>query len=447
MPWASACGAAACERGAVSSRADGTSRSDTIPLVARSERTPKAVSTPGVRAGLAKLQVAVRNVLAGVPGLPGTRPVEIAAALGIDLKLAWKVARIAQSGDPFGAVRHLPGSAGWRIAMEAAERAGAAAAVVAEATAAFERATASGAAWAGDRRAFEMMAAGLAAGSDMRIDVEHRRQLYLGGSYVWGVRARLAIRIDILGPARTSKRMLDCVTVRGFLGVERMRSDAAWRIEAPFVLDDRGSKRVAAPAEPLVPTPRGDDAGPAAGPHLLRDFCSGGLPELRPMAEAGAPRSLELADSEVGTEGRFDIVHGTVLRNVQSLRRSSRHHGIFQMFQQRTPAERAVFDLAVHRSAIPEDALPEGILYSDVHARTPTSHHRAKDRIPAGTAVAALGAGLRKARLPDMPRHAELLKLGFERAGWNPAEFLLFRVDVSYPPVPSTLALELPLHD
>ncbi len=331
--------------------------------------------------------------------------------------------------------------------MEAAERAGAAKATVAAAAAAFERAIAAGAAWAGDRRALDIMAAGLAARSDMRIDVEHRRQLYLGGSYVWGVRAQLALRIDILGPAVKTKRMLDCSTIRGFIGLDRMRGDTSWQIEAPFVLDDRGSKAIATPVEPLDGDSRPSRGDAAAGPHLLRGFCSANMPELRPTSEQGSPRTLELADSEVGTDGRFDLFHGSILRNVQSLRRSKRHHGIFQMFKQRTPVARAVFDLAVHRSAIADDAQAEAILYSDIHARTPTSHHRAKDRIPAGPAVEYLGVGLRRARLADVERYAELLALGFARLEWNPAEFALFRVDMSYPPVPSTLALELPLKD
>lgn len=384
-------------------------------------------------------------MLSATPRLAGSRPVEIAATFAIDLKLAWKLARIAQSGDPFGVVRHLPGIAGWRIAMDAAHKAGASKSSVAAATAAFERAIASGTAWAGDRKALDMMAAGLASGSDMRIDVEHRRQLYLGGSYVWGVRAQVALRIDILGPSTTKRQMLDCATIRGFFGVERMRSDTSWQVEAPFVLDDRGSEPIAIPIEPLVPPARALRGAAAMGPHLLQEFCSHDMPELRPVTPGTTPRTLELSDTEVGTEGRFDVVQGAILRDVQPLKRSARHHGIFQLFRQRTPAERAVFELAVHRSAIAEDALAEGILYSDLNARTNTPHHLSKDRIPAGLAFEQLGTGIRRASLSSVARYADLLALGFRGMGWDPAEFIRFRVEAPYPPVPSTLALELPL--
>jgi hypothetical protein len=148
-----------------------------------------AVTTLRVREALLVLQTTVREAMAGAKQLEGGRPVDLVAAFGLDLKLAWKISRIAQSSDPFAAVRHLPGIAGWKIAMLAMERAGSPAARIAAADAAFEEAIRLGTQWAGDRKAFDMMAAGLAAGSDLRIDVEHRRQLYLGGSYVWGVRA------------------------------------------------------------------------------------------------------------------------------------------------------------------------------------------------------------------------------------------------------------------
>jgi len=408
-------------------------------------RKDPTVSTAQVRAGLVRLQAAVREVVASVPAIAGSRPVDLMAALQIDLKLAWKVARISQSGDPFAAVRHLPGAAGWRIATEALRNAGAAGALIERASAAFDDAVRLGTAWAGDRKAFDMMAAGLASGSDMRIDVEHRRQLYLGGSYVWGVRARLALRVDVLGPA-SRKRMMDCATVRGFVDLERLRADTPWQIEAPCVIDDRGTEPVACAVEPIEKSaPVAKDA--AAGPFVMPSFSSSPLPALRPIASDKPPRTLELADNEMGTEGRFTLFHGSILRGVQPVRISKRHHGIFQLWKQRTPAERAVFDLAVHESFLSPNAVPEALLYSDLNARPGTYLHQAKDRIPAGIDAESLGAGMRRAKLADFDRHAELLAAVFERTGWNPSEFRLFRATAAYPPVPATFGIELQLAD
>lgn len=412
--------------------------------MAQAPRPQHAVTTAHVRAELVRLQSAVREMVAAVPGIAGSRPVDLMAALQIDLKLAWKLARIAQSGDPFAAVRHLPGAAGWRIAVEAARRSGAPDALVVRADAAFASAVRTGTLWAGDRKAFDMMATGLASGSDMRIDVEHRRQLYLGGSYVWGVRARVALRADILGPAGR-KRMMDCATVRGFIDLERLRADTPWQIEAPCVIDDRGTRPVACKVEPIEPVAaKGDEA---LGPFIMPSFSSDPLPALRPIAGDKPPRTLELADSEMGTEGRFTLFHGSVLRSVQPVRISKRHHGIFQLCRQRTPSERAVFDLAVHESFVGDKPSPEAILYSDLNLRPGTYLHQAKDRIPAGIDAESLGRGLRRVKLAEFDRYGELVASVFARTGWNPAEFHFFRAAAAYPPVPSTLALELPFAD
>jgi hypothetical protein len=411
-------------------------------------RKQTVVSTTSVRDALAALQSAMREALAGVPRLSGTRPVDLVASLGLDLKLAWKLARIAQTSDPFASVRHLPGTAGWRIALEAIRRSGAQQAACDRLAAAFEETVRLGAAWGGDRRAFEMMAAGLAAGSDMRIDVEHRRQLYLGGSYVWGVRARLSLRLDVLGPSAKGKR-LDCATVRGVVDLERLRADAPWQLEAPLVLDDKVTKPSTCTAEPIE---LGTDAGAsrrghAKGPFLMQEFCSDPLPECRFITTAGGVPAVELAEGAMGSEGRMTLFHGTILRNVQPAQTSSRHHGIFQLSKQRTPVERAVFDLCVHESLLQQSPQPEAILYSDLFHPAGVRLHAATDRIPAGLEVLSLGSGARRLKLAHYERHSELALSVFERTGWNPAQFHVFRVEAPYPPVPSTLALEMPIAD
>jgi len=398
-----------------------------------------AVTTLRVREALLVLQTTVREAMAGAKQLEGGRPVDLVAAFGLDLKLAWKISRIAQSSDPFAAVRHLPGIAGWKIAMLAMERAGSPAARIAAADAAFEEAVRLGTQWAGDRKAFDMMAAGLAAGSDLRIDVEHRRQLYLGGSYVWGVRARLALRFDVLGPAN-KKGLLDCATVRGFIDLERLRANAAWQFESPVVYDDRATKILDHRIEPIEPT---SDELPKGLP-LLRSISSVPVPAFRPTTAPKGVAAFEIPETGVGVEGRFTIFQGSILRSVQPMRRSKQHSGIFQLFKQRTPVERAVFDLLVHESLLQDGHLPEAILYSDLH-RTPDSPHQLKDRLPAGLGVESLGVASRRLKLEGFDDYAKLSAKVFEATQWKPAEFRAFRVAAPYPPVPSTLVLEMEL--
>lgn len=413
-----------------------------IRSVSATSKADSAVTTMRVREALVTLQAAVREAMAGAKQLEGGRPVDLVAAFGLDLKLAWKISRIAQSSDPFAAVRHMPGTAGWKIAMDAMKSAGSPAARIAAADSAFEEAIRLGTTWAGDRKAFDMMAAGLGAGSDLRIDVEHRRQLYLGGSYVWGVRARLALRFDVLGPAN-KKGLLDCATVRGFIDLERLRADAAWQFEAPVVYDDRATKILSHRIEPIEPIAPPAEELPN-GLALLRSLSSVPIPTLRATAAPKGIAAFEIPETGVGVEGRFTIFQGSILRSVQPMKRSKQHSGIFQLFKQRTPVERAVFDLLVHESLLEDGQLPEAILYSDLH-RTPDSPHQLKDRLPAGLGVESLGLASRRHKLEGFDGYTKLSAKVFEATQWKPAEFRVFRVAAPYPPVPSTLVLEMPL--
>jgi hypothetical protein len=413
--------------------------------IAHASKPTEVGALASVREALHELQSATREVLDAIPGLPGTRPVDLTAGLSIDLKLAWKIARIAQSSDPFECVRHLPGSEGWSIWLDAAARAGAARSSVDGAAAAFERALRSGLAWAGSRQALTDLAAGLAQGGDTRLAIEQRRQLFQAAGHVWGMRAGLAFRIDVAAPSKDGA-MIDCATARGFVDLERLRAGAGWRLESPMVIDDSGSKRAISAPERLDSSDRA-----RLPPFLLRDFCSSPLPGLAGVELHDGRRALVLGDGAVGPESRTTIVQGALIRSLQPMRVSPTDHGLFQAFRLRTVAEEQVFDFLIHRDLLAHGAEPEPILYSDLW-RNPERRdgHETRDRLPYAVRMEELpqptakGFGGRT-RIRRWPAHAALLEHVMARTGWSPAEFRHVRATVEYPPVPSTLIFELEL--
>jgi hypothetical protein len=391
-----------------------------------------------VRDAIADLQRSVREVLAEADGLKSSRSVDVVAALGIDLKLAWKVTKIAQSGDPFSCVRHLPGVGGWGIFGDALARRGAAAGRIAAATAAFERVLRLGEAWAGSRRNFLALAAGAVRVADKRLDTMHRKQLHESGACVWGVHARAAIRIDAVAPAGHGR--VDCASIRAALDIERLRAEAPWWLDPPMVVDDDGVIRDLPRLDPI-------DGGSAGGgpPYLMPEFCSQPLPQLVAVPFGPRGRRLELAEGEIGPAGRCSIVHGAVLRSVQSSVADATDHGLFQRFPIRTPATVQIFDLFMHEAILETTEAPEAILYADLgSAGDPGVRYGSRDRIPCAIEVERLGRGLRRARLPEWGRQIDAAKAIFASTGWSPGQFQLFRVRLAYPPVPSTLSIELP---
>ena len=71
-------------------------------------------------AALERLRKVTSGLLESIPKLDPARPVDVANALGLDLKLAWRMFRLARATDPFEGVRHVPGAVGYRIWTEAA---------------------------------------------------------------------------------------------------------------------------------------------------------------------------------------------------------------------------------------------------------------------------------------------------------------------------------------
>ena len=81
---------------------------------------------------LGTLQQLTSRLLDSVPGLDPSRPIDVANFLGLDLKLAWRMFRLARAADPFEGCRHVPGAAGFRIWLDAVRRHGGTAAAIRE---------------------------------------------------------------------------------------------------------------------------------------------------------------------------------------------------------------------------------------------------------------------------------------------------------------------------
>ncbi len=403
----------------------------------RSPERTKVAAVGEVREALQVLKAAMRDLLAGVPGMPGFRPVDLEKSLGIDLKLAWKLTHIAQSGDPFACVRHLPGPLGLKIAAKAATKCGVPQATVDRLIVAMRSAQQVGVKWAGSKRAFELLSANLSSSEDGRFISEHRRKLFEGGMHVWGMRATLAFRVDIIAPDALHK-FVDCATVRGFVGLERLRFDAAWRLESPTVIDDGGKRQAKKAVTALEPCDRSQP------PFLIPSLCSPVLPELHPSIVGKIP-GLELGEGEVGRASVSTVVHGALLRRVQPIGAADGHSGIFQVFRLRTPCEAQVMVFAVHRSLLDDGVQPDATVYSDLNAAPERSvQYSLGDRLHCGVALTQLPKGVAGIRAEGVPLLASFLEDRMRALHWDPSEFVVFRAAVEYPPIPSSLALEVP---
>ncbi len=384
-----------------------------------------------------RLRNALAAVVAGVPGFTFRRPNDLASELGLDPKLAWNVGRCLETPDLFASVRFLPGPTGMRVFLCAAQRRAAPAEAIAETRAAFAAFRQLVRTHAGSRKYFNMLAAGLAATGAARADIEHRRLLFEGSTYVWGVQTRTLFRANIVHPAPDTETH-DLVTLRGFIDFCRMRPNVAWRLGQSFSVDRTHRVHHDTRHTPLDPA----WSGPVP---LVPAFCSQPIPAFRPVRGVHGNTEFEFVESSVGHTARITCVTGELLRAVEPRYRTDLYDDFCVAFAIRTPAEALVFDLLLHRDLFPDGGAPRAALYSDLFGGGLTLRYEPTARLPLHDPVTRLGSGPDAACTADIPRYVDMLRYALARAGWSGDEFDVYRLRIQYPPLPTTVMLRRPL--
>lgn len=391
---------------------------------------------------LDRLAGAIAGVIASLPGEISHRPVDLANALEIDLKLAWRIFRLSQARDPVEATRHVPGANGFRIWLEAASSRGASTSACGESAAAYTRLQEFISAHAGSRRDFDLMVAAVAGRGDGRLEFEHRRQLFNGASSAFGVRCRVQFRVDLIAPSRDPQRF-DILAIRGFAGLQRLRPGMLWQIEETGVIE---SENRFVPPQAAANLENGTPRDPNR-PALIEAFCSQPIPKFERISRPGQRGQFRLVEGSIGRSSEITLVAGELLAAANFRVRRPGGSGIHSAMQLRTPAELAVFDLWLHEElADPEHSL-EQVLYGDLYRSLGVEGHTylQSDRLPFAPEPETLGLGIGRSGLRELEWYESLIRLAFERTGWDPQRFLHHRSATPFPPTPATLVLEQPV--
>ncbi len=363
---------------------------------------------------------------------------ELTRACGLNKNLAWKVAKLIQSEDPAKAIQQIPGSSGVSIFLRKMENAGACSELLRTAREAVYDFDELVRLHSGDRATLEMMGSVLSDSGRQQRDEYHRKLLFQGGSYVWGVQARVMLKVGVIGPG-SEPGLVDFLSLSAVIAFRRLRPDVTWTMAARRAHSDDGNSMCPPAPEPIDPRSDGDDNAP-----LMLDFCSRPLPQLRRVA-ATTGINFELPEGPVGNTSALTCVTGTIQRCLPLYRSPSDTMGIHQVICD-LPAELLIFDLFVHNSftfAIP----PSMALYSDLSIYGP---HRVSTsdskRLPLHETLQDLGSGPLPVATPDVANYNQMVKAMFDRVEWSPSDFHGHRVKIAYPACPAsvTLSYELP---
>ena len=388
------------------------------------------------RALLSELRERLSKVLA--PALRGLEPgaTEWGRALTIDTKLAWKLTHLLDPEADLESLQFVPGRQAFDQILVSAERSGATREASDAARLSFERYETLVRTHAGSRKAFDQLVTSQHPRGTSRAEVNLRRAAVEANASLLGIRARAQVAIYGFAPSADGES-IDVLGVRKIEGMERMRPNVNWRIARSFKTSEDGTSL------PGGPQQLSSEKGPKslAGLAVVPEFSTAPLPTLVRVETTPSTAEFELRGGEVGAAARFDLTTAEIFRpgdarfaDANGDRRTRVFAGI------RVPCDLLYVDLIVHRDLF-ESTRPKVEVVSTLHTGM-ALEFREPDLLPIEPELTSLGSGLAKIDDRERDRHTELVRWALHEAGWDGSEFDVYRLKLSYPPLPSAVALD-----
>lgn len=360
----------------------------------------------------------VRGAYAALLGELGaiSRPVDVEQALGLDKKLAWRVHRVATAQDPLEGAPFVPSRTSVNRLARSASRSGVDATTVngvLDATAAFERLIAT---HASDRPAFDAMAAGISGQGHEQLQLEARRAAMRANVVVHGKVSELLMYSFIARPGEADDTV-DAVSLRGHVGLQRLRRDAAIEI-ARHRFESEGEAIGGA-------VPLDAEAAARCGAPVVGELAADALVER--TTPDGFTRTL-LANPDLGLGAALDCVLGEITHAWPLT-----GEALGSMCEVATPTRRLVHDMVLRDdlAVAPPDACVVHRAASRDHWPEPDS----PDRLPVPAIVAALGRGARVTQIAEWSGYTPLVVRAIEALGDDPERYRTWRVVVDHPPL------------
>lgn len=392
------------------------------------------------RSAARALRDALRSLYASV-GADPLRPQDVSRRFKLNKNLTWKIAKVLQTHDPLEAVPLVPGGEGMGILLGAMESAGASAAALSDVRARmadFDRMIET---HVGDRGTLELLMDGITrTGKPLELS---RRLAFRGNSGVWGIQARVRSMTQFLAPAAGAPGMLDLAIVAGWYDLRRLRSAQGWPVFR-FLKQGREGVELTTPRviEPIEAPASADE------PYLMmRSFCSPADAAVRTVRNESTVQH-ELVDGPIGQKGAMTLVFGLVERAAHS-RYAEQAEGEPEWGEMSAlvtmPTEHLMIDLLVHRDLM-DGFEPEAVVYGRPFGGLPLDHAtREHYRLPIEGTIDLLDPARGGMASDLVPGQDRVVRVTAGRAGWKLEDFTAFRVQVQYPPMPSTVTVRYAL--
>lgn len=381
------------------------------------------------------LRAAIREALGEDAADPTRSPAEFSRDLGLDTKLGWKLHWLLTESNLFAAALYVPGRAGMGLIVDGLARVQASEAslgAVRQASDAFQRCVSS---HADNRAGFDVLLS--AQSPDQRSSIDHRKLAYQGVRSIWGIESAANLMTYIIHPSAEGD-MMDVASIRGIIGCQRLRENVPWRVARTTMRRPDGVESNFR-REAVDPALRGVDPGDEI--PVLAGYCSNPLPEIQRVPSPLGAVEYQLGNGPVGKQGRFDLVIGEVTRSVQSRFANPGDPPLRTRLSVRIPTQQVVFDVMMHREMFGRST-PRSLMVSDLFASDLGAQPQPQDEMPGLGEPEVLRASPGVLSLDVYPKFADAVDEALGTLGWAPESFDVYRLQMPYPPVPTTLILE-----
>lgn len=384
-----------------------------------------------VRSAVQTVRSAIEQMLNSV-GADIAQPRSIAKQFGLDKTLAWKLAKIVGEDNPAVLVDHMPGRAGFEIAMRTLEDAGASTDSIAALRSAIVEFDRMVEVHCGDRETLELMLGYMHKDSEPEREEAHRKRAFQGNRAIWGVQARVQICSHFVAPNVDDPSMLDIATVSGLVDLRRLRSETVWPIASFRNFSDDGTPMPLGMQEPID-----RHAMELDGLPVLRDFSTDPLPPIRSDNVIKNMQMFELAEGPVGIAAAVTCLTGIIIRARFGRYRDEHNHLGEHIVTLSTPVECLLHQLHMHVSL--EHMFEPA---QAIHSQLPNeplypAGGRDRGRLRYAEKIMDLGSATDDLVTPEFPKYRALMEMVIHRLGWTPRDFRGVRFRMRYPPMAS----------
>ena len=367
-------------------------------------------------------------------GADAAKPQDVSRRFGLNRNLTWKLSRVITADDAFSALNHLPGNQGIELALAKFSQAGASDQLIQNVRDSVRQFMEVITTHAGDRDQFELTLESMGLFErEYRIDTA-RELAFRGNSMIWGVQVATRIATAIAIPTTTDQCAY--LQLTGLVGFRTLRPGINWRLFRRSVFGDKGDGQIATP-KPIFPVEPGDT------PTIIREFCSPRVPNIT-VVDAPDGQDFILEGGAVGNQGSFDAFFGYRADGLTRYRTDENQFGA-SACSISVPAEYLISDLIVHKDMAPATP-PKCIVYGVPHGGMEApSAQTPRNEINCPCPIKQLPDSLTALATPRIPHYHKFLARIFEHIGCSVSDFVMYRVQLQYPVMPSRILLRMDL--